>query len=148
MAWVWCLYQLYKVIGFSNMVCLYLVPYLITNHWLVTITFLQHTDWNIDRYNPSQWTWLRGAFGTIDRDYGAFLNYAHHHIADSHVIHHLFSTMPHYNAIKAPKFLKESPVFGKYYNESKESWYGAMWNIIGRGRWVKKNENTLQIKKM
>merc|ERR1712013_717686 len=81
-AWLWCLWRAVSVFGGWNVVFFYLVPYLITNHWLVTITFLQHTDWHIDRFMPLEWTWLRGAFGTIDRDYGVFLNYVHHHIAD------------------------------------------------------------------
>lgn len=34
--------------------------------------------------------WLRGALATVDRSYG-ILNYFHHHIADTHVAHHLFS---------------------------------------------------------
>ncbi len=148
-AWVWCLFRIYKVIGLSNFVFFYFVPYLIACHWLVTITFLQHTDWNIDRYKPCEWTWLRGAFGTIDRDYGAFLNYAFHHIHDSHVIHHLFGTMPHYNAIKATQCLQESAVFKKYYMKSRETWYGALWNIVGRGRWTiaEGNENIPAISK-
>ena len=146
-AWAWFLFRCYKNFGAMNILFYYFIPYLIVNHWLVTITFLQHTDWDIDRFAPSEWTWLRGAFGTIDRDYGMFLNYAHHHIADSHVIHHLFSKMPHYNAIRATKFLKESPVFGRYYNESRESWYGALWNIVGTGRWMKESDHVLTFKK-
>eukprot|EP00484_Ammonia_sp_Unknown_P015802 CAMPEP_0197074326 /NCGR_PEP_ID=MMETSP1384-20130603/211051_1 /TAXON_ID=29189 /ORGANISM="Ammonia sp." /LENGTH=286 /DNA_ID=CAMNT_0042513167 /DNA_START=1554 /DNA_END=2414 /DNA_ORIENTATION=+ len=144
-AWIWCLYRIYTVLGFVNLVFYYFVPYLIVNHWLVTITFLQHTDWDIDRYAPVEWTWLRGAFGTIDRDYGVFLNYAHHHIQDSHVIHHIFSSMPHYNAIEATQHLKKSK-FGGFYRESKESWYGALWKIVGQGRWYKKDEHVLQMK--
>jgi len=146
-AWIWCLYRLYRVYGAMNVVFSYGIPYLIVNHWLVTITFLQHKDWDIRRYAPSEWTWLRGAFGTIDRDYGQFLNYAHHHIADSHVIHHLFSTMPHYNAAKATRYLKESPVFGRYYNESAEPWYSAMWNIVGTGRWMRESEHIITLKR-
>lgn len=34
--------------------------------------------------------WLRGALSTVDRSYG-ILDYFHHHIADTHVAHHLFS---------------------------------------------------------
>ena len=145
--WCWCLYKIYLIIGLVNLLYFYVVPYLIVNHWLVTITFLQHTDWNIDRFTPVEWTWLRGAFSTIDRDYGTFLNYTHHHIQDSHVIHHLWSKMPHYNAIKATKLLRESPIFGKYYMYSNETWYGALWKIIGQGRWTKKNKEVLVLKK-
>eukprot|EP00483_Globobulimina_turgida_P007504 UN07518 len=57
--------------------------------------------------------------------------------------------MPHYNAIKVTEYLQNSPVFKKYYMKSNETWYGALWNIVGRGRWTiaKENENILQIKK-
>lgn len=34
--------------------------------------------------------WLRGALATVDRSYG-ILDCFHHHIADTHVAHHLFS---------------------------------------------------------
>ena len=47
---------------------------------------------------------------------------------------------------KATKYL-ESEIFSKYYMESKETWYGALWKIVGQGRWTKKDENTLIIKK-
>ena len=146
LAWIWCLFQLTKAFGFGNLVFLYIVPYLVCHHWLTTITFLQHTDWDVDRYSSAEWTWLRGAFGTIDRDYGAFLNFTFHHLTDSHVIHHLFSKMPNYNAIRATQFLKDSKTFGKYYCASKETWYGALWNIIGRARWIKTSEHIMRLK--
>ena len=75
----------------------YIVPYLIVNMWLVMITLLQHTHPSLPHYNDKEWEWLRGALSTVDRSYG-FLDIVHHHIADTHVCHHLFSTMPHYHA--------------------------------------------------
>ena len=128
--WIWCLFRIYLVIGGTKMLVYYFIPYLIVHHWLLISTFLHHTDWNIDRFAPSEWSWLRGAFGTIDRDYGWFLKYTFHHINDTHVIHHLFPTMPHYNAVEATAMLKQSLVFGKHYKESNETWYGALWDIM------------------
>ena len=75
----------------------YIIPYLIVNNWLVMITLLQHTHPKLPHYNDKEWDWLRGALATVDRSYG-FLDYFFHHIADTHVAHHLFSTMPHYHA--------------------------------------------------
>jgi len=75
----------------------YVVPYLIVNSWLVTITLLQHTHPNLPHYVEKEWDWLRGALATVDRSYG-FLDHFFHHIADTHVAHHLFSNMPHYHA--------------------------------------------------
>ncbi|KAI0244837.1 hypothetical protein L0F63_001205, partial [Massospora cicadina] len=91
----------------------YLIPYLFVNAWLVLITFLQHTDVYLPHYDPKAWNFVRGALTTVDRDFGWFLNGALHHINDSHVAHHLFSTMPFYNAIKATPYLKMK--LGQYY---------------------------------
>ena len=55
-----------------------------------------HTE--LPHYSDDEWDWLRGALATVDRSYGRLLNTLHHHIADTHVAHHLFSTMPHYHA--------------------------------------------------
>ena len=52
----------------------------------------------LPHYTDDEWDWLRGALATVDRDYGWLLNSLHHHIADTHVAHHLFSSMPHYHA--------------------------------------------------
>jgi len=98
---------------FGAVVKFYFIPYLWVNFWLVTITYLQHTNKNIPHYRGDEWSFIRGALATIDRDYG-ILNHLFHHITDSHVCHHLFSTMPHYNAIEATKYLKK--VLGSYYN--------------------------------
>ena len=54
-----------------------------------------------------------GALSTVDRDYGWFLNTVHHHIADTHVLHHLFSQIPHYHAQEATESIK--PILGPYY---------------------------------
>ena len=52
----------------------------------------------LPHYESDEWDWLRGALSTVDRSYGPLLNTLHHHIADTHVAHHLVSTMPHYHA--------------------------------------------------
>lgn len=75
----------------------YVAPYLVVNGWLVCITLLQHTHPALPHYNNREWDWLRGALSTVDRSYGP-LDIVFHHIADTHVAHHLFSTMPHYHA--------------------------------------------------
>jgi omega-6 fatty acid desaturase (delta-12 desaturase) len=99
--------------GFKQVMAYYGIPYFFVNAWLVLITFLQHTDVYVPHYNPETWNFVRGALTTVDRDFGTFLNWALHHINDSHVAHHLFSQMPHYNALEATKYLKEK--LGPYY---------------------------------
>lgn len=70
------------------------------------ITFLQHTHPSLPHYGEGEWDWLRGALATVDRSYG-FLDVLFHHIADTHVAHHLFSYMPHYHAQEATEAIKK-----------------------------------------
>ncbi|CAG8485483.1 16518_t:CDS:1 [Acaulospora colombiana] len=42
----------------------YLIPYLVVNHWLVLITYLQHTDPKLPHYREEQWDFVRGAATT------------------------------------------------------------------------------------
>jgi len=126
------------VYGFVFWAKYYFVPYLWVNFWLVTITYLQHTDIKVPHYRGDEWSFIRGALATVDRDYG-FLNHVFHHIGDSHVAHHLFSTMPHYNAIEATKYLK--PVLGKYYLEEKENVFVSLWRNWQYCHWVESTGN-------
>merc|ERR1712034_204616 len=108
-------YVLYRVAlaqGLAWLTCIYGVPLLIVNGFLVLITYLQHTHPSLPHYDSSEWDWLRGALATVDRDYGV-LNKVFHNITDTHVAHHLFSTMPHYHAMEATKAIK--PLLGEYY---------------------------------
>nr|CCC89470.1 putative fatty acid desaturase [Trypanosoma congolense IL3000] len=93
--------------GFSSVVCWYLIPYLWVNFWLVYITYMQHSDVRLPHYTHEHWTFVRGAVAAVDRDFGPILNSWLHHINDSHVVHHLFSQMPHYHAIEVTrKYIK------------------------------------------
>ena len=82
--------------GYSNRV----------NHWLVMITFLQHTDPLLPHYRSEEFTFPRGALATLDRnllgDLGSFMGWigatATHGISETHVAHHVSSKIPHYNA--------------------------------------------------
>lgn len=91
------LYLWASYFSWSTVFFYYFVPYLSCNFWLVTITYLQHTHVEIPHYTNDEWTFIKGALTTIDRDYG-ILNYWFHHIQDTHILHHLFSTIPHYHA--------------------------------------------------
>jgi len=76
------------------------------NHWLVLITFLQHTDPLIPHYRSEVFTYPRGALATFDRnflgDLGSFMSWigstATHGASETHVVHHVSSRIPHYNA--------------------------------------------------
>ncbi|PON48814.1 Fatty acid desaturase [Parasponia andersonii] len=118
------LYQLAAAKGLAWVVCVYGVPLLIVNGFLVLITYLQHTHPALPHYDSSEWDWLRGALSTVDRDYGV-LNKVFHNITDTHVVHHLFSTMPHYNAMEATKAV--NPLMGDYYRFDGTPIVKAMW---------------------
>ncbi|KAG5506366.1 hypothetical protein JIQ42_07984 [Leishmania sp. Namibia] len=89
--------------GAYNVVCWYVVPYLWTNFWLLYVTYLQHSDLRIPHYAHEHWTFVRGAIAAVDRDYGYVINNWLHYINNSHVVHHLFSQMPFYHAIKVTR---------------------------------------------
>ncbi|XP_059290068.1 delta(12)-fatty-acid desaturase FAD2-like [Lycium ferocissimum] len=121
------LYGLYSLVaakGLAWVACFYGCPLLIVNGFLVLITYLQHTHPSLPHYDSSEWNWLRGALATIDRDYG-ILNKVFHNITDTHVAHHLFSTMPHYHAMEATKAIK--PILGEYYQFDGTSVWKAMY---------------------
>jgi len=99
---------------FAEVMALYLGPYLVVNMWLTGYTWLQHSDETVPHYDETTWDWLKGALATIDRNYPAFINELHHEIGSTHVVHHLFSYMPHYNAKEATIYVKKA--LGKYYN--------------------------------
>jgi omega-6 fatty acid desaturase (delta-12 desaturase) len=119
------LYKFVQLTSLSYVVYIYFIPYLIVNLFLVLITYLQHTDLNLPHYTDGQWDWLRGALATIDRDYG-FLNIVFHHITDTHVVHHLFSQMPHYHAEEATQAVKG--MLGEYYRYDSTPITTALWN--------------------
>ncbi|KAL1950675.1 hypothetical protein VTO73DRAFT_5799 [Trametes versicolor] len=100
--------------GFFEVFRVYLIPYLWVNHWLVLITFLQHTDPILPHYRASEFTFPRGALSTLDRnllgDCGSVMGwlgaFATHGISETHVAHHVSSKIPHYNAWEASDALR------------------------------------------
>jgi omega-6 fatty acid desaturase (delta-12 desaturase) len=118
-------YKVIQMTSLATFMYVYFIPYLIVNFWLVLITYLQHTDLNLPHYTDGEWDWLRGALATIDRDYG-FINIVLHHITDTHVVHHLFSMMPHYHAEEATEAVKG--LLGDYYRYDNTPIATALWN--------------------
>ena len=85
---------------------LYVGPYLFVNFWLVLYTWLQHTDVDVPHFAADEWSWVRGAFMSIDRPYGRVFDFLHHRIGSTHVAHHIDARIPHYNAVRATEALK------------------------------------------
>lgn len=107
------LVYLSKTFGWSNMLVWYFLPYLWVNHWLVAITFLQHTDPTLPHYTGDEWNFVRGAAATIDREMGFIGRHLLHGIIETHVLHHYVSSIPFYNADEASDAIR--PVMGKHY---------------------------------
>lgn len=128
------LYKFSAAFGTSTLVCYYFIPYLIVNYHLVLITFLQHTDEYIPHFRQGEYTWLRGALATVDRSFGKLVDYQIHHIADTHVAHHLFSTMPFYHAQEATEALRK--LLGPYYLKDDTPIWPALWNAWNKCRFV------------
>ncbi|KAI9017921.1 delta-12-fatty acid desaturase [Phycomyces nitens] len=102
-----------KVYGLVKLTQIYIIPHVLIHAWMIIITYLQHTAPEIPRYDSDVWSYQRGVALTVDRSYGAFLNDAFHHIADTHFIHHIIPNMPHYHAVEATEYLKKA--LGKHY---------------------------------
>ncbi|CAG7939405.1 unnamed protein product [Penicillium olsonii] len=111
-------YYFSTIIGGWNMFLLYVVPYLWVHHWLIAITYLQHTHPAVPHYTPEAWTYTKGALATIDRTTGFIGRHFFHEIIDYHVVHHLFSRIPFYHAERATKAIQ--PLLGENYHEEKE----------------------------
>jgi fatty acid desaturase len=61
-------------------------------------------------FRGEEWSYLRGGLTTLDRDFGWIVNKLHHNI-ETHVLHHLFPQMPHYNLVEvrpAPLLLSQA----------------------------------------
>lgn len=106
-------------IGPAQVIKLYVVPYLIFVMWIDFVTYMHHHghDNKLPWYRSKEWTYLRGGLTTADQDYGWISNI--HHDIGTHVIHHLFPSIPHYHLVEATKAAK--PVLGKYYREPEKS---------------------------
>ena len=120
------LFLIYKI-GLIPIVCLYVGPLLIVNCWLVLYTWLHHTDSDVPHLSNTEFSFMRGAFLSIDRPYGKILDFLHHHIGSSHVVHHVCPTIPHYYARKATLLIKKE--FKKAYLFNPDPIPKALWNV-------------------
>lgn len=113
-----------------RVLCVYGLPYLMVNVWLVVYTWLQHTDLNIPHFSNEEWSWAKGALQTVDRPYGPLLNLLHHGIGSTHVCHHIKSTIPHYNAWRGTALLRQRyPELVRY---DPTPIHKALWRVASR----------------
>ncbi len=137
---MFCMLLLWSInFGLYSMVTLYLCPLLVVNLWLVIYTWLHHTDTDVPHLGGDQFSYMRGAFLSIDRPYGNIINLLHHNIGSTHVIHHIEPTIPHYHAVIATKIIKES--FPKVYLFNPSPIYKSLWRIATNCVAVRKDKN-------
>ncbi|KAG9236473.1 putative Delta(12) fatty acid desaturase [Amylocarpus encephaloides] len=136
------LYQLCQTFGFTNMFVWYFIPYLWVNHWLVAITYLQHTDPTLPHYSGASWNYVRGAAATIDREFGFVGRTLLHGIIETHVLHHYVSTIPFYHADEATEAIK--PIMGRHYRANVEGgalgFLKCLWTSARWCQWVEPSE--------
>ena len=112
------LYLITKAIntfGWLVVILYYGAPLFVFACWLVVFTFLHHNNENCPWYENENWTYVKGALSSIDRDYGYLVNNLAHS-SNLHQIHHLFPKIPHYHLQEAtvafrkafPKFVRTS----------------------------------------
>jgi fatty acid desaturase len=141
------IYVSYTKYGFLPVFLWYWQPYFYVNAWLVLYTWLQHTDPSVPQYGEGEWTWVRGALSTIDRDYGIF-DFFHHRIGSTHVVHHLFHEMPHYNALEATHAVKAFLEPKGLYNFDPMPWYKAMWKVAKTCHYVEADTGIQYLKSL
>ncbi|PLW46189.1 hypothetical protein PCANC_08820 [Puccinia coronata f. sp. avenae] len=126
-----CLTYLGKQTDFLTVFKYYIVPYLVVHHWIVLITFLQHTDPLLPHYREGAFNFQRGAISTMDRKIHGFFT---HGLAETHVAHHLCSKIPHYNAWDATEALKVK--LGEHYQSTDEHYWYSLWKCFRQCRFV------------
>ncbi|KAJ5775721.1 fatty acid desaturase [Penicillium nucicola] len=131
----WALLRMSSEIGLGNTILLYFIPYLWVNSWIVAITYLHHTHPSIPHYAGQNWTFLKGALGTVDRSFGFIGRHFFHEIIDYHVIHHMFPKIPFYKAEEATIAIR--PLLGPSYQENKkESFVLSLFKTFQKCKYV------------
>ncbi|QPG73068.1 hypothetical protein FOA43_000373 [Brettanomyces nanus] len=138
------LYQWVSRFGFFTCFIHWFLPYIFTNHWLVFITYLQHTDMSLPHYENSEWTFARGAAATIDRNFGFIGPFFFHDIIETHVLHHYCSRIPFYNARIGTKAIKK--VMGEYYRSSDENMWKSLWKAFRYCEFVEGDNGVLMFR--
>lgn len=94
--------SLWMTMGTADFAVVIFAPWLVLSFWLFMVTYLQHHSDDGVLYTDDTWSFTKGAFQTVDRDYGKWINRMSHHMMDGHVVHHLFFTkVPHYRLEEA-----------------------------------------------
>jgi len=129
--------------GFAQVMALYGGPLLVINAWLVTYTWLQHTDLDVPHFDMDDHSYVKGALHTIDRPYDkldpwGIIDFLHHKIGSTHVAHHFDPSIPHYKAKPATEAIKEN--FPELYLYDPTPIPQALWRVCKGCAAVEKRE--------
>ena len=114
-------------VGMATAMALYGGPLLVVNMWLIVYTWLQHTDVDVPHLHKDDFSYMRGAFLTIDRPYPKLIDWLHHRIGTTHVAHHIDCTIPHYHAREATDAIAKA--FPKAYLYEPTPVHKALWRV-------------------
>ncbi|KAL5115831.1 hypothetical protein ACEQ8H_006326 [Pleosporales sp. CAS-2024a] len=128
------LYQVSKSLGVMNTFLLYGLPYLWMNHWIVAITYLHHTHQEAAHYDADQWTFVKGALSTVDREFGFIGRHIFHGIIEYHVVHHMFPRIPFYHCEEATWAI--APMLGDRYIEQRTNFFADLWEAFTTCKFV------------
>lgn len=120
--------------GLKTIILMYAGPYFVINAWLVTITWLQHTDPHVPQLGEDEWEWLYGATMTIDRNYPWLIDILHHRIGTTHVLHHIFPEIAFYHAQEASEVVKK--LLGPHYRYDPSTIGQAIWRSASECHYV------------
>ncbi|KAF1934422.1 uncharacterized protein M421DRAFT_415455 [Didymella exigua CBS 183.55] len=128
------LYMASKSVGLSTVLLAYGLPYLWMNHWIVAITYLHHTHPEAPHYEAEDWTFIKGAASTVDREFGFIGRHIFHGIIEYHVVHHMFPRIPFYHAEEATWAI--APLLGERYIQQKSNFFGDLWQSFTSCKYV------------
>jgi len=126
--------------GLAPVLALYVGPLVVVNMWLVAYTWLQHTDTDVPHLSAGDFSYMRGAFLSIDRPYGPLFDFVHHRIGSTHVAHHVDCTIPHYHAKEATEALQKA--FPKAYLYDPTPVHKALWRVATNCVAVRREEGS------
>lgn len=104
---LWALMYVAGRVGWRAVLLYYGAPLFVFASWLVVVTFLHHNHPEICWYGDGEWSVVRGALSSVDRNYGWLANHLTHHI-NLHQLHHLFPRIPHYHLFAATAAFRQA----------------------------------------
>lgn len=132
--------------GYMTVFVMYVIPWFWVHHWLVQITFLQHTDPRMPHYDNSEWNFCRGASATIDREFGFIGKHIFHDIIETHVLHHFVSRIPFYNAREGTAAIRK--VMGKNYVKDNSNFIASLYKVFRSCQYVEGNDGVFMFRNL